>query len=341
MSTAAQKQDLSDPQVIQDFAHKVGTINYLNFLYLLTVADINATNPNLWNGWRSSLLQQLYSRTYRMLESGTTRLPDVSHRVQAMQVNALIKLSEKALNPSDIQTLWSSLGDEYFTRHESREIAWQTEHILNHKKDSPLILIQETNNDHHEHGGSRIFIYTLDQSNLFAAAVAALDQLHLSIQDAKIITSTNNYSLDTFTVLEDDGRAIGHNPKRITHIQRHLQQALEKTDKFPDLISRRTPRQLRHFASPPEVFISSVPGIRRTLLEIKATDRPGLLAKIGRTFTALHLQVHNAKIATFGEKVEDRFYLTDHNQEPINDPEIAETICETLKETLQRATQAD
>lgn len=341
LSTTAQKQDLSDPQVIQDFARKVGSVSYLNFLYLLTVADINATNSELWNGWRSSLLQQLYRRTRRMLEGDMSSLTDVHDRVAGIKERAQQKLADKGLEQNAIAQLWSTLGIEYFTRHVSREIAWHTENILKHDSDKPLVIVQETNDEHQELGGSRVFIYTPDQPNLFAAAVAALDQLHLSIQDAKIITSSDNFSMDTFTVLEDDGRAIGHNIGRIQQIKRHLQLILENTEDFPDLISRRTPRQLRHFARQPEVLISNIPGIRRTLLEVKATDRPGLLAKIGRTFVALNLQVHNAKIATFGEKVEDRFYITDSNLQPINDPVFAKTICEKLKETLQRATQAD
>ena len=341
LSVTAQKQDLSDPQVIDDFAHKVGSVNYLNFIYLLTVADINATNADLWNGWRSTLLQQLYRRTRRRLESGFSQLPKENDRIDGRKERTLKRLEHSGLNVADIKLLWSHLDTEYFTRHESREIAWHTEHILKHKKDTPLVLIQETNPDKQEMGGSRVFIYTQDQPNLFAAAVAALDQLHLSIQDAKVITSSNNFSMDTFIVLEDDGSTIGNDPERIKQIQSHVEIALQDTNEFPVLINRRTPRQLRYFARPPEVIISNLPEQRRTLLEIKATDRPGLLARIGRTLVALNLQVHNAKIATFGEKVEDRFYITDNNHQPINDPGEAEVICKTLRDTLQQASQSD
>lgn len=341
LSTTAQKQDLSDPQVIQDFARKMGSVNYLNFLYLLTVADINATNPSLWNGWRSSLLQQLYRRTRRMLENGIDSLPDIEERIERIKKRTLDKLADRNIDVAAVDSLWSKLDREYFTRHESREITWHTEYILKHNSDLPLVLIQETNNDHYDHGGSRVFIFTPDQPNLFAAVVAALDQLHLSIQDAKIITSADNHSLDTFTVLEDDGRAIGHNPERINQIKEHLLLVLQNTATFPDLINRRTPRQLRHFAREPQVLISNVPDIRRTLIEIKATDRPGLLAKIGRALVALDLQVHNARIATFGEKVEDSFYITDQNRNPVSDPEVASHICKTLSDTLKRASRAD
>ena len=340
LSVTAQKQDLSDPEVIQAFVRKIGNINNLNYLYLLTVADINATNPELWNGWRSSLLQQLYGLTRRMLERDTDQLPDLDDLVSQIKDQSRELLDSQGVSADSVTALWQRLDDEYFTRHEPKEIAWHTSAILKHDSESPLILIGETD-DEADHGGSRVFIYTTDQENLFAASVAALDQLHLSIQDAKIITSSDHFSLDTYTVLEEDGSAIGNNPDRIRQIQNHLQIILSSPGDFPELISRRTPRQLRHFSRPPEVLISNLPGSRRTLLEITATDRPGLLARIGRTFMQLKLNVHNAKIATFGEKVEDSFFITDADHNPISDPEKGQLICDTLTQVLQRASRHD
>ena len=341
LSVTAQKQDLSDPTVVHAFAEKMGTIDNLNHLYLLTVADINATNPRLWNGWRSSLLQQLYTLASRVLENGIDQVPDSNDLVQQVQVDALKRLSSNyAVSREAALSLWNRLDKEYFARHDADEIAWHTRAILDHNIEKPLVLVGEAD-DNPSLGGSKVFIYTKDQANLFAASVAALDQLHLSIQDAKIITSSDHFSLDTYTVLEEDGSAIGLNPVRISQIQNHLQRALSSPDQFPELIKRRTPRRLRYFAKTPEVVISNLPGSRRTLLEITATDRPGLLAKIGRTFMQLGLNIHNAKIATFGEKVEDSFFITDANHRPISDPARAQLICETLKQVLQQASQQD
>ncbi|MGI9279066.1 MAG: [protein-PII] uridylyltransferase [Endozoicomonas sp.] len=340
LSITAQKKDLSDLEVIQDFARKVGNLNNLNHLYLLTVADINATNPELWNGWRSSLLQQLYSQTRQVLEYGIENMPDSDERLQDIQQETLELLDDTGLDLKMIHSLWDTLDDDYFSRHDPHEIAWHTRGILEHTGQEPLILTRETDTDT-EHSGSQIFVYTPDRLNLFAATVAGLDYLHLSIQDARIITSTDQFSLDTYTVLEEDGSAIGDHESRILQIHQYLQQILSVPNQIPVAAQRRTPRQLRHFAKEPLITISNLPGIKKTLLEIKATDRPGLLATVVRKFVDLELQVHNAKVATFGEKLEDSFFITDKNNQPISDPDVAEEICDTLKEILQQASEQD
>ncbi|KEI72097.1 protein-PII uridylyltransferase [Endozoicomonas elysicola] len=340
MSVTAQKKDLSDPIVIQDFARRVGTRERLKYLYLLTVADINATNPGLWNGWRASLLQQLFSQTHQLLKRGIDNLPELNEQIANTQQKALLLLKEKGFEEAWILKLWEQFNDEYFLRHQSDEISWQTEGILNHRPGKPLILIPEVK-DGYEHQGSKVFVYTHDQSNLFAATVAAFHQLGLAIQDARIITSNNNFSLDTYTVLEEDGSAIGPNPERILDIQVHLQNTLAAPDKFPELIRRRTPRQLRYFNREPVVLISNQVEPRQTILDITATDRPGLLALIGKSFAKLQLQVHGAKIATFGEKVEDSFIIADSNGDTIRDAQSCKKICDTLSSVLREASSLD
>ncbi len=340
MSVTAQKKDLSDPIVIQDFARRVGTRERLKYLYLLTVADINATNPGLWNGWRASLLQQLFSQTHQLLKRGIDNLPELNEQIANTQQKALLLLKEKGFEEAWILKLWEQFNDEYFLRHQSDEISWQTEGILNHRPGKPLILIPEVK-DGYEHQGSKVFVYTHDQSNLFAATVAAFHQLGLAIQDARIITSNNNFSLDTYTVLEEDGSAIGPNPERILDIQVHLQNTLAAPDKFPELIRRRTPRQLRYFNREPVVLISNQVEPRQTILDITATDRPGLLALIGKSFAKLQLQVHGAKIATFGEKVEDSFIIADSNGDTIRDAQSCKKICDTLSGVLREASSLD
>lgn len=340
MSVTAQKKDLSDPIVIQDFARRVGTRDRLKYLYLLTVADINATNPGLWNGWRASLLQQLFSQTHQLLKRGIDNLPEINEQIIHTKKRALELLMEKGFKEDPISGLWNQFSDEYFLRHQSDEIGWQTEGILLHNPGKPLILIPEIGKGY-EHQGSKVFVYTHDQSNLFAATVAAFHQLGLAIQDARIITSRSNYSLDTYTVLEKDGSAIGPNAERILDIQTHLQNTLSEPDKFPALIRRRTPRQLRHFNREPVVLISNQVEPRQTVLEITATDRPGLLALIGKTFARLQLQVHGAKIATFGEKVEDSFVIANSKGEPIHDAESCRQICDALSRVLREASSLD
>ena len=340
MSITAQKKDLSDPWVIQDFARRVGTQERLEYLYLLTVADINATNPSLWNGWRASLLQQLFWQTHRLLKRGINNLPEINEQIALTKQRAMDLLTHMGIQEEAISYLWDQFDDEYFLRHQSDEISWQTAAILSHPSDEPLIIIPEIPHGY-EQQGSKVFVYTRDQPNLFAATVVAFHRLQLAIQEARIITSRTNYSLDTYTVLEEDGSAIGANDERISEIKRHLLNVLGAPDKFPELIQRRTPRRLRYFNHKPQVVLSSQIEPRQTVLDINATDRPGLLALIGKTFTKFDLQVHGAKIATFGEKVEDRFILADNEGRSISDPIFCRLIRSELLRVLKKVSGLD
>jgi len=340
MSITAQKKDLSDPWVIQDFARRVGTRERLKYLYLLTVADINATNPSLWNGWRASLLQQLFWQTHGLLKRGIDNLPQINEQIALTKQRAMDLLAHLGIQEEAIAYLWDQFDDEYFLRHQSDEISWQTAAILSHQSDEPLIIIPEVS-DGYEQQGSKVFVYTRDQTNLFAATVVAFHRLRLAIQEARIITSRTNYSLDTYTVLEEDGSAIGANAERIGEIKSHLLRILRAPDQFPNLIRRRTPRRLRYFNHKPHVVLSSQIEPRQTVLDINATDRPGLLALIGKTFTELGLQVHGAKIATFGEKVEDRFIIADSAGKPISDAIFCRLIRTALLKVLKKVSGLD
>lgn len=281
MSTTAQRKDLSDPQVIFDFAQLVGDQTHLDYLYVLTVADINATNPTLWNSWRASLLRQLYTETKRALRRGLENPVDREEQIRQTQTAALDQLVRNGIDQDDAEQLWSQLGDDYFLRHTAGDVAWHTEAILQHPDDgTPLVLIKETTQREFE-SGSQIFIYAADQHDFFAVTVAAMDQLNLSIQDARIITSTSQFTLDTYIVLDADGDSIGNNPERIAEIREGLIDALKNPDDYPTIIQRRVPRQLKHFAFAPQVTISTDALRQVSVLEVIAPDRPGLLARIG------------------------------------------------------------
>ncbi|GAA4652780.1 [protein-PII] uridylyltransferase [Kistimonas scapharcae] len=335
MSTTAQRKDLSDPETINHFAQLVGDRRHLDYLYCLTVADINATNPTLWNGWRASLLRQLYRETSRALLRGLENPIDKHELIAETQHIAREFLRENSVNDTAVQTLWDTLGDDYFLRHTPEEIAWHTSGILHHSdSDTPLVLIRETTERHFE-GGTAVFIYAKDSSNLFAATAAALDQQNLSIHDARIITSTGGFSLDTFIVLESNGSPIGDNPGRIERLCNRLSKILSNPDSFQDIIHRRTPRQLKHFAKAPEVIISHDMLNNRTVVEVYATDRPGLLAMMGKTFSEFAIRIQNAKIATLGEKVEDVFFITDRSGNAISDQDLYSRLKQTLCMRLQ------
>ena len=337
MSTTAQRKDLSDPQVIFDFAQLVGDQTRLDYLYVLTVADINATNPSLWNSWRASLLRQLYTETKRTLRRGLENPLDREEQIRQTQSAALDILVRSGTDPDDAEQLWSQLGDDYFLRHTAGDVAWHTDAILQHPNDgTPLILIKETTQREFE-GGTQIFIYAQDQHDFFAVTVAAMDQLNLNIHDARIITSTSQFTLDTYVVLDTDGGTIGDNPARVAQIRQGLIDALKNPGDYHSIIQRRVPRQLKHFAFAPQVTIHNDAQRPMTVLELISPDRPGLLARIGQIFLDFDLSLLNAKIATLGERVEDVFFVTDAHNQPLSDPELCARLQEAIVSQLSEA----
>ncbi|MDY7559340.1 [protein-PII] uridylyltransferase [Pseudomonas sp. 10B1] len=334
MSTTAQRKDLSDPQVIHDFGLLVSDEVHLDYLYVLTVADINATNPTLWNSWRASLLRQLYTETKRALRRGLENPVDREEQIRRTQSAALDILVRSGTDPDDVEQLWSQLGDDYFLRHTAGDVAWHSDAILQQPADGgPLVLIRETTQREFE-GGTQIFIYAPDQHDFFAVTVAAMDQLNLNIHDARVITSSSQFTLDTYIVLDTDGGSIGDNPQRIKEIREGLTDALRNPDDYPTIIKRRVPRQLKHFAFAPQVTILTDAQRPVTILELSAPDRPGLLARIGKIFLDFDLSLQNAKIATLGERVEDVFFITDANNQPLSDPELCIRLQDAIVEQL-------
>ena len=336
MSTTAQRKDLSDPQVINDFAQRVGDETHLDYLYVLTVADINATNPTLWNSWRASLLRQLYTETKRALKRGLENPLGREEQIRQTQRAALDDLVRHGTDPDDAEQLWAQLGDDYFLRHTATDVAWHTDAIIEHPANGgPLVLIKETTQREFE-GGTQIFIYAPDQHDFFAVTVAAMDQLNLNIHDARILTSSSQFTLDTYIVLEADGSPIGNNPERIEEIRSGLIAALRNPDDYLTIIQRRVPRQLKHFAFPPQVTIHNDTQRPQTILEIIAPDRPGLLARVGQLFLDFDLSVQNAKIATLGERVEDVFFVTDADNQPLSDPQLCLRLQQAIIKELQQ-----
>lgn len=333
MSKTAQKRDITDPDVIRDFARQVRDDVHLDYLYVLTVADINATNPSLWNGWRATLLRQLHTETKRALRRGPENPPERDDWVRETREEARSLLASIGADPQRIERLWQSLGEDYFLQYAPSEIVWQTQGILAHGDSQlPLILVSAPTDDMAE-GGTKVFIHTRSVDDLFAATAAAMEQLGLSIHDARIATSSNDWTLNTFIVLDDHGDAI-RDRDRIADIRRHLVEELDDPDDYPTIVTRHTPRQLKHFKVPTQVLIEQDPANERTMLELIAPDRPGLLARVGRIFMEQDIALSAAKIATLGERVEDVFFITDKTGRPLTDRERQQRLRERLIEVL-------
>jgi [protein-PII] uridylyltransferase len=313
MSLTAQKKDIDDPQVINEFARLVGDDLHLNYLYLLTVADIRATNPKLWNSWRASLLWELYQATRRALRRGLIKPIDKEERIEEVQQQAMVQLRRQGLGQKLIKELWQGFGDDYFLRYAPDEIVWHTRAISKKGHGLPLILARENP----DRGGTEVFVYTHDCDAVFAKMVTTLDRLGLTVLDARIITS-NGMTLDSYTVVENTGEPI-QEPFRIREIITTLRQQLSAPTFNFNRLSRRPARVLKHFPTSTQVFFSEDTGNNRTVVELITADRPGLLSKIGQAFIDCGVQLQNAKVATIGARAEDIFFITDRNNQPLQD----------------------
>jgi len=333
MSVTAQRKDISDPVVIHEFASTVRNETRLDYLYLLTVADINATNPKLWNSWRASLLRQLYGETRRALRRGLASPLKRAEQVRLTQSASLDILLRGDTDQDDAEKLWQQLGDGYFLRHTAADVAWHTEAILQHAAtDGPLVLIRKTSPLEAE-GGTQILIYAPKQQELFAVTVAVMDQLNLSIHDARII-HRSAFTLDSYIVLNADGSQIGDDPGRVEEIRSGLNAALKNPDEYPTIIQRHVPRQLKHFTFAAEVKLTTDTEVGGSWLEIIAPDRPGLLARLGRIFVEFDLSLQNARIATLGERVEDLFLISAGESKRLADPAFCAKLCEHIRQQL-------
>ena len=338
MSYVSQKQDVSDPDVIRNFAINVGDQLHLDYLYALTVADMNGTNPEIWNAWRASLLRQLYLETKRALRRGLENTIDLVDIIEEKQVQALFKLEDKKIDKQSAQSIWEGMGNEYFVRETHHDIAWQTEALINHSSESPLVLIRESSNSNYK-GTTQIFIYIKNAQHVFTAVATCLAQLGLNIQDARIYTSATGYTLDTFHVLNDDLEPLGDNDITFKKIESAIQSELKLIGHYSEIAKKITPRELKQFAIPTRTEISNDISRNCTVLQVVSPDRPGLLATIAKVFMDFDIVMESAKISTLGERVEDVFFISDATGNPLGDPklctELQSAICKKLDEQVE------
>lgn len=318
MSQTAQRQDIDDPEVINRFAASVSDRQRLNYLYLLTVADIRATNPSMWNSWKDALLADLYQKTLLALRRGLENPLDKGERIRETRDAALALISNKLKARINLEALWDTLGDDYFLRHSADEIAWHTQAIAgtSHDDEMPIVVVRPQT----ERGGTEVFIYMRDRDFIFATTTRVMEQLGLDIHDARIITSSSGFVLDTYIVLESSGEVIDGR-KRGEEISDALRRALLNIDKLPPVkTDRLAERKLRHFRIPTRIEFTTDESNNRTILLVSAADRPGLLSRVSLALRFCGARIHGAKIATYGERAEDIFFITDpDSNQPISE----------------------
>lgn len=335
MSSTAQRKDIYDPDVIHEFATEVKSEMRLNYLYALTVADITATNPTLWNSWRATLLRTLYGETRKALRRGLESPLDRQTSIRACQESALEKLRDRGIDEAELAGLWEIPGDEFFLRHTPRQVADIVERMHGHDiAAGPLVMAVDLKGQTPNEGATEIVLYTRDEPSLFAASVAAIDQLKLSVHDAIIHTADNGLCLNTYVVLDDDGGPLTREAGQRERILEQLRAELDDPEDYPGVLTRRTSRRLRQLTRATEVKLRNRRGTRHSELTIVASDRPGLLATIGQLFHELGLSVQSARITTLGERIDDVFHIVDENGRAIRDRERIYELENTLRQRL-------
>ena len=338
MSVTAQRKDISDPEVVQTFGRQVGDRERLDYLYLLTVADIAGTSPKLWNAWKDRLLADLYAATRFALRRGLEHRAYAEERIAETREAARERLHKAGLDDQRIDAVWAEFPDESYLRYRPEQIAWQTIGIAGHHARHPdddnaaLVLARP----HQRPGALEVFVYCPDRDGLFATVAAALDRLELPVVEARVVNSLRGMSLDTFQVV-DTGRGVIDPERRAQVIVDRLDRALAKTPYRVDPVRRAVPRQLRHFRMPAQVEFRQIPEHDVTELSLVCADRPGLLAQVAAVLREHDLRVHDARIATYGERVEDIFQISDEADHAIVDEARLAALRQALVECVDSA----
>jgi len=329
MSYTAQHEDIDDPDVIQAFASLVGSRMRLDYLYLLTVADMRGTNPARWNSWKAALIDQLHARTIAAIERGLDQPQEQDEVIAERQAEARIRLLKQGYDNNALNLLWMSLSTDYFLQNSVDAIVWHTGLLWppGRKIDAMHVTLREDP----IHRCTELFVYGPDRDDLFAHTTALLDQLSLNVLGARIQTTVQGLSINTYLVLEEDGSQI-RGEERLQGIRYFLADGLNSAE--PPQGRPRIPRQLKSFQVPSQVSFEQDENRMVTLLMLKTSDRPGLLSLVGQAFAADRLRLHFARIATAGAEAQDTFAITDREDHPITDPDRLAAIAAAIRSKL-------
>ncbi|PKI14712.1 [protein-PII] uridylyltransferase [Colwellia sp. 12G3] len=304
MSVTAQRRDINDENVIRTFGEIVRDEAHLNYLYCLTVADMRGTNESLWNNWKANLLEELYFNTLSAFRHGLEKPVETRSKIRENQQQALALLNKTNIDEQKIKALWREFRVDYFLRYSPEQIARQCKYILEHDREKPLVLISPVP----YRGGTEVFIFTKEKSDTFANTVSFLVTKKLSIHDAKLISTKTGYSVNTFVVLDSRNKPLRER-FYTKEMSQDLVDRLEQVN-ICELPEPKIARHMKKFKVPLRVNFIKIHSKNRTMIEIVALDRPGLLSNIAQVFQQEKIKIHSAKITTFGEKADDVFTIS-------------------------------
>ena len=327
MSFIAQRRDITDPEVVAGFARDVGDQEHLDNLYLLTLSDIRGTSPQVWNAWKGQLLLELYTATSRALRAGIGVPIDLERRIEDSQASALDLIDTDRTSPDQVQLFWDSLDKDYFTRYAPDYLAWHVDMIAQQSVlDMPMVAVR-----YHEQLGANIFlIYAPETRNLLVDVSGGFARCKLNIVDARLHSTRLGFGLYSFVALGTEHEAKG-NPRHLENLRKKLRQVISSPVECISNIP--TSRTLKHFPIEAKVtFTHNNPAY--TSMEVVAQDQPGLLHKVAKCLLDHRVRMINARIATFGERAEDVFYITEHDGSPLiaekSLKQLSKDVCDAL-----------
>ena len=321
MSSISQKKDIADPDTINEFAKDVEQNEKLDYLYLLTINDIRATNPALWNGWKHQLLRDLYLLTRSKINKEPLRASSqISLDRQKNVIDSLEKRSEK----ESIKKHFKNFDDSYFNKNSSNSLKWQSGLILNNIKDDFIVGCKKKFDNLIE-----IFIKADDSPGLFFKLAKILEHSGLEIIDANIFTSGNGiFAANTFIAkYSRHDRAL--NKSELTELSSKIKKNFTKIDEIVKTKSAK--RKNMRFEKIIKINESINKDKNRNLITIETVDSPGLLVNISKVFFEHKVSIHSARINTLGERIEDTFEIENFNKKLVPDYKIKKIVTQLRK----------
>lgn len=319
MTQIAQKQDLEDFEVIQKFAKMVKSVEFLEFLYLLTVADIRATKEDLWNDWKDSLLKKLFYKTKEQLQE-QAKAPSVNSKVKEVKQRLIEAMIQQGYDINQVDVIFDTLPKDYFLHYQVDDILWHLRCLIRQSDKAIKVLSRLS-----EHNVVDIFVHSEDSKGLFFKLVSIIEKLGLDIVDAKILTSKNNKTYNTISVLQDK---ILENTDINQVIEEEIAELVQSNVDVGKMSEKYT--TYRHFDHKMKISFSHNDRRNLTEVEVNMIDKQGLLSNIAHIFYQLDIRVINARISTIGERVEDIFFISNANNKPLSKAEK-----QVLKQRLQ------
>jgi [protein-PII] uridylyltransferase len=306
MSDMAQKRDISDPKTVKDFVSQVQTPEMLRLLLVLTVADIRAVGPGVWNGWKGQLLRELYYEAESVMSGGDAvpaRAARVQHAKAALEpriADLPAEARERALS-RHYDSYWLAFDDTAHERH-ARLMA---------EADAKGELFSLAAESNAFRSVTEIVLFTPDHPGLFSQLAGAVSISGGTIVDAKAFTTTDGFALDVFSVQDAEGGTFG-DAARVERLRQSIERTL-RGEVYPRraIAQRAAKRRSSAFRVTPRVNFDNEASSSATVVEVEGLDRPGLLYEVTDALFQSGLSISSAMVSTYGERAVDVFYVRD------------------------------